>query len=148
MTIRIAALAAALLLTGCGSLMNRQADDPRPMGSAWSGEIATAAAHGHSGYATAAVLQDGRTRVNVTLAGGSAGGVHPWRIHTGGCREQGQVVGSETAYPTLTPDDSGAASATATLPLALDPADEYSVKIHGPGDPDGVVGCGELEPLG
>lgn len=134
-----------LVMTGCAMIGGGQEHDPRPVAALWRADIRSLTPHGHSGFATGSILPTGETRMNVTLDGGSAGGVHPWSVHEGECRQLGSVVGPVEAYPVLRPDARGDASATATLDTALDPASEYSILVGQGDDPDAVVGCGELE---
>ena len=85
------AFAGAMLLLACGCA--KQERDPRPVAGSWVGEIEAVGEHGHSGFAVVALLHDGGTRANATVTGGSAGGVHPWHIHEGGCDGDGPIVG-------------------------------------------------------
>ena len=70
-------------LAACGG----QERDPRPIPGSWFADVAAVGQGGHSGFAVVSLLLDGEieTRANVTLTGGSAGGVHPWFIHEGTC---------------------------------------------------------------
>ena len=147
--LRMVCIISFLLLTGCAS---GGETDSRPIPGAWSGDIQSLGAEGHSGFATVTLMPDGETRANVTLRGGSAGGRHPWHIHAGLCPSGdgdssavGPEVGDPGAYPALEPDDAGNASATAVLVVPLDPAAEYHVDVHQSGDDPTVVGCGDLQ---
>jgi hypothetical protein len=120
--------------------------------AAWTADVEAMGAEGHSGFATVTVMPDGGTRANLTLRGGSAGGHHPWHIHEGLCpagdsepSPVGIEVGRSEAYPALEPNERGNASATASLPLQLDPDAEYHVDIHQSQEDASVVGCGDLQ---
>lgn len=146
--LRMAAISCFLVLTGCAS---GGETDSRPIPGAWSGDIQSLGAEGHSGFATVTLMPDGETRANVTLRGGSAGGRHPWHIHAGQCPSGdadtttvGPEVGDPGSYPVLEPDDAGNASATATMAVPLDPDAEYHVDVHQSEDDPTVVGCGDL----
>lgn len=139
-TYRLMLAAGLLVLVACA----KQERDPRPVAGSWSGEIEAVGEHGHSGFAVVALLQEGGTRANATLTGGSAGGNHPWHIHEGRCAENGPVVGNASTYPTLRPDASGNASATVAIPVSLSVDEEYSVHLHQSPEDDTLVGCGEL----
>lgn len=140
MTLRTLLIAALLVLTGCGG----RDVDTRPVAGLWSADVSAVGEHGHGGFATGSILVSGTTRMNVTLSGGSPGGVHPWAVQTGECGGGGQVVGREDAYPLLRPNQRGNASATAALDVRLDPAGQYHVVIHQSEDDDTIVGCGDL----
>lgn len=144
LSMRSLGLTMVFLLTGCGAFGGRDVD-MTPVAAQWTADVRAIGESGHSGFATGAITTTGRTRMNVTLSGGSAGGVHPWHVHVGGCDANGEIVGSADTYPVLRPDERGNASATATLELALEPDEEYSVHIHDrPDDVDTIVGCGDL----
>ncbi|HET6360694.1 MAG TPA: hypothetical protein VFH11_01395 [Gemmatimonadota bacterium] len=147
--LRIVRLISFLLLTGCAS---GGETDSRPIAGAWSGDIQSLGAEGHSGFATVTLMPDGETRANLTLRGGSAGGRHPWHIHAGLCPSGdaeptavGPEVGDPGSYPVLEPNDTGNASATAVLAVPLDPGAEYHVDVHQSEDDATVVGCGDLQ---
>ena len=148
--LRIVCIISLLLLTGCAS--GGGETDSRPIPGAWSGDIQSLGAEGHSGFATVTLMPDGETRANVTLRGGSAGGRHPRHIHAGLCPSGdgdssavGPEVGDPAAYPALEPNDAGNASATAVLAVPLDADAEYHVDVHQSGDDPTVVGCGDLQ---
>lgn len=133
-----AALATSAVALGCA----KQERDLRPIEGSWFADVEALGDDGHSGFAVVSILRDGRTRANVTLTGGSGGGVHPWHVHEGSC--DGPIVGQESAYPALRPDESGNASAVATLEMRLSGDKDYYVNIHeSPDDPE-IVGCGKL----
>lgn len=140
MILRVFLLATLLVLTGCGG----RDVDTRPVAGMWSADVRGVGDHGHSGFATGSILTTGATRMNVTLTGGSAGGVHPWAIHAGRCGSEGPVVGEEGAYPTLRPNERGNASATATLDVTLDAEAEYHLVLRQSEEDDTIVGCGDL----
>lgn len=135
----------AASLTACGGARGLEGEsDPFP--TAWTAEVQAQGEAGHSGFATITLLPDGQTRANTTLSGGSAGGVHPWAIHEGTCDSEGAIVGPADAYPILSPNELGNASATATLNLTLASDASYALRIfESPEDRETVVGCGELQ---
>lgn len=135
----------AVFVAACGGGQSLEGEgDPFP--SAWTAEVQALDESGHSGFATITLLPDGQTRANTTLSGGSAGGIHPWAIHEGTCDSEGSIVGSADAYPVLTPNELGNASATATLNLTLASDTSYALRVfESPEDRETVVGCGELQ---
>lgn len=144
-----AALTAAVFgLTACSAREAEVESEPPAEGMAmadWTATIRSLEDDGHDGTASATVLPDGRTRVTVTLSGGSGGGDHPWHVHRGTCGSDGEIVGDPEAYPTLRPDMEGDASETATIDTSLDPSGSYYINVHqSPERLDEIVGCGEL----
>lgn len=140
MTMRILLLTGWFVALGCA----KQERDPNPVPGSWIAEIQAIGEHGHSGFAVVAIGVEGNTRANATVTRGSAGGVHPWHIHEGTCRESGAIVGNAELYPLLRPDARGDASATVLIPVTLSMEAEYSVHLHQGPDDDTLVGCGEL----
>lgn len=134
----------AVFLAACGGGQTLEGES-EPFPAAWTAEVQAQGEAGHSGFSTITLLPDGQTRANTTLSGGSAGGVHPWAIHEGTCDSEGPIVGTADAYPVLTPNELGNASATATLDLTLASDASYALRIfESPEDRETVVGCGEL----
>ncbi len=140
MWVRVLMLTVVGILVGC----HGQARDTRPVAGSWFADVRAMGEHGHSGFAVVTLLPDGGTRANLTLSGGSAGGVHPWHIHEGTCSSGGPIVGDPSAYPVLQPDAGGNASATVALDVGLSTDADYHVNIHQSPDDDTVVGCGDL----
>ncbi|CAN5207393.1 hypothetical protein BH18GEM1_BH18GEM1_17280 [soil metagenome] len=92
-------------------------------------------------------LPGGKTRAAVEIRGADAGAQHPWHIHEGECGSDGAIVGDPAAYPVLTANADGEASADATIDVALDadPDGDYYVNIHkSPTEADIIVSCAEL----
>jgi hypothetical protein len=134
----------AVFLAACGGGQTLEGES-EPFPAVWTAEVQAQGEAGHSGFATITLLPGGQTRANTTLSGGSAGGVHPWAIHEGTCDSEGPIVGTADAYPVLTPNELGNASATATLDLTLASDASYALRIfESPEDRETVVGCGEL----
>lgn len=141
-TVALVAMGVVAAAIGCGGGGDV---DTTPVPAAWTADIRALGEAGHSGFATVSIMTTGNTRVNVTLSGGSAGGVHPWHVHAGLCGSGGPIVGDADAYEPLRPDEAGNASATATLDVSLDPEADYYINIHqSPDDLGTIVGCGEL----
>lgn len=147
--LRSVCISSLLVVAGCAS---GGETEQVPVPGAWSGDIESLGAEGHSGFATVTLMSEGETRANLTLRGGSAGGQHPWHIHAGLCPSGdadpiavGPEVGDPGAYPNLEPDETGNASATAVLMVPLDPDAEYHVDVHQSEDDPTVVGCGDLQ---
>ncbi len=135
----------AILSAACGGGGSLDTDT-QPVVGAWTAEVSAVGEDGHSGFATVTILPGGTTRADATLAGGSAGGKHPWVIHEGTCEAEGALVGDSDGYPPLEPNDLGNASATATLAVVLASGEPYALRIYrSPEDRETIVGCGELE---
>jgi len=87
----------------------------------------------------------GQTAVGINMAGGEAGGTHPWHIHRGTCATGGPIVGDPGAYPALRPTTAGGATATAHIRVQLVPGEDYHVNIHrSPEMLNQIVACGNL----
>jgi hypothetical protein len=62
------------------------------------------------------------------------------------CGDNGPIVGSASAYPTLSVNMEGRASANASIGTALNEHDSYYVNVHNsPTDLGTIVGCGKLD---
>lgn len=93
-----------------------------------------------------AVALSGRTDVAINLAGGAAGGTHPWHIHSGTCETGGPIVGGAAAYPPLRPDARGTTSGRAVLDMELSAGQSYHVNVHrAPDDMGTIISCGDLQ---
>jgi hypothetical protein len=87
----------------------------------------------------------GQTAVAISLAGGTAGGTHPWHIHRGTCDTGGPIVGDADAYPALRPTSAGGATATAHIRVQLVPDEDYHINVHrSPQALGEVLACGNL----
>lgn len=87
----------------------------------------------------------GQTAVSINMAGGEAGGTHPWHIHRGTCETGGGIVGDPAAYPPLQPTSAGGATASAYLQVQLVPDEDYHVNVHrSPQLLNQIVACGNL----
>lgn len=146
MTTRWIIAAAGFAIAACATQRGADAGAGAGAGAEapWTADILPVGAEGHGGRANAVAMGAG-THVTVFLTGGSAGGVHPWHVHEGVCESNGPIVGEASAYPPLTPDASGNATADVHLSAALDPSGSYYVNIHQSASQLGtIVGCGEL----
>jgi hypothetical protein len=95
--------------------------------------------------AVRAATAPGQTAVAINMAGGTAGGTHPWHIHRGTCATGGGIVGDANAYPLLRPSAGGGASATAHIAVQLVPGEDYHVNVHrSPEALNEIIACGNL----
>lgn len=98
------------------------------------------------GEGVARALPDGGTFTSLAIEGAQANARHPWHVHAGDCGSNGPIVGDPAAYPVLNVDADGAASAEATLDVALDVDGDYYFNIHeSPENLATIVGCGEVD---
>jgi hypothetical protein len=82
---------------------------------------------------------------NIDVRGDETEAVRPWHVHHGTCAQGGEVVGGAAHYPALNMDSGGSAEATATVPIALDPAAQYHVNVHqSPSEMGTIIACGDL----
>jgi hypothetical protein len=112
----------------------------------WTATLAPQGTSHVSGTATVSgVSGASETRATITLKGATAGGVHPWHIHSGKCGSKGAIVGPPTAYPAITVGQDSSAKIDATLPFAVPRSGSYYVNIHAsPTDMGTIVACGDL----
>jgi len=89
----------------------------------------------------------GKTVATVTISNAAPSGEHPWHVYQGQCGDNGIVVGSATAYPPLTVNGDGTATAMATLPLELPTSGHYYVVVNASAaNMQTVLACGNLAP--
>ena len=120
-------------------------ESPTKKGEDWNAKMTGQGTYASvQGSAKAAVLQ-GKSTVTLTLTGGKQGGSHPWMVHEGKCGSAGAPIGGANAYPPISFGEDGKAEATAQLPLALDEAKDYHVRVHASSsDMATVIACGDL----
>ena len=89
----------------------------------------------------------GKSVATITISNAAPSGEHPWHVYQGQCGDNGAVVGSATAYPTLNVGGDGTATAMATLPLELPTSGTYSVAVNASAaNMQTVLACGNLAP--
>jgi hypothetical protein len=144
---RVTALFLATLVTGC----DLSSVEPGPQLYRWYNR----AFQGNAGYEqlfTEALLSwvDGETRsvaeiaVNYDLPGAT----RPWHLHLSTCALGGEIVGMETNYTPLTPDDDGISVVGAALSVAANPVGTYHVDVHlSPTEMETTIVCLDLVPL-
>jgi hypothetical protein len=87
----------------------------------------------------------GNTNVALLLANASPGGMHPWQLHRGQCGMDDGVFGSTSDYKTLKVDESGRATASATVPVVMPIDGRYFVSVGASEANSGtIVACGNL----
>ena len=87
------------------------------------------------------------TRLSLTLANATPGGVHPWQVHRGQCGTDEGVFGSLDAYAPLKVGDEGKGSASATIPGEAPTGGMYFVSVGAStANPETIVACGNLAP--
>lgn len=122
-------------------------DDGTPAMLAWTATLAPNV--GYSGLTgTATVRQDVGAQsfdASASIRGDTPGAVRPWHVHFGNCATGGDIVGGDLTYPRLIVDASGAADASVTIPVALDPVAQYHVNVHLSDAQLGtIIACGDL----
>jgi hypothetical protein len=99
---------------------------------------------GLSGQAQVSSLDWG-TSATARVEGAEGGGRHAWHVHEGQCGDQGDVVGSQEAYPALEVGSDGSGEATAMVDDNLDSGEDYYVDIHpSTEDLETMIACGAL----
>lgn len=95
-------------------------------------------------HTSATKLSEERTRVSVSLPGLLPRGEYAWGVYQGGCT--GTIVGAESAYPNIVPDENSRGSFTAMVDANFVPGGDYYVTIYQNGGERGeVLGCVPLE---
>jgi len=143
-------LAAALAATACASRQVEVVNTDAAAATAMTAMTMTATLAPMSGTtiagtATAAHGEADAFRSTVSITGATASSTHPWHVHSGRCGDNGPIVGPANAYPPLQVDANGAATANATIPVAMPSAPLY-VNVHlSPTQMGTIVACGNLQ---
>lgn len=116
---------------------------PGVSGIQWT---ATLQPMGGSGVRGNAILTPGggsnQTTANISVSGGTSGGVYPWRIFRGSCGNDMGVVGAAGLYPSLAAGTDGTARLMTTLPVPTPGSGNFFVALHGSAGE--TVACGNL----
>ena len=116
---------------------------PGVAGVQWTASLQSV---GGSGIRGNAILTPGgnsnQTTANVSISGGTSGGVYSWRIHRGTCGNDTGVVGSPALYPTLATGTDGTARLMTTLPVPTPGSGSFFIALHDSGGQ--TVACGNL----
>jgi hypothetical protein len=119
-------------------------ESPTKQGEDWQARLTSTTMPGLQGTATARVYA-GETQVSITMNGVTSGAAHPWHVHRGGCGSGGEIVGTASAYPTISAGNDGRATGSARLTMQLDEAQTYHVDVHASSyDMGTVIACGNL----
>jgi len=90
-------------------------------------------------------LNDASTRASVSLPGLLPRGEYAWGIYQGTCASPGPLMGSESDYPVISPDENSMGSFTALVGANFDPSGQYQLTIYSNGGTrDQVLGCNGL----
>jgi hypothetical protein len=154
MRIPIAAglLLSALAATGCGHAV-RINPKAEPVGNRWNASLATPA--GLSGAiqvtGTAWMAPNEKdpstTRVHVSIANASPGGLHPWHVHRGQCGTDQGIVGPPDSYHPLKVGGNGQAEDDVVLAIPLPKEGAYFVNVHASAaNMNTIMACGNLAP--
>jgi hypothetical protein len=135
---KAAVLIAGLFLGACATV---PLFEPRE----WTATLTGTPGHEEVRASARAASGFGRTAVAINLAGGEAGGAHPWHVHTGACGSGGGIVGPANAYPLLRPGTGGSAAASAEVRVELMPDQQYHVNVHrSEAQMETIIACGDL----
>jgi hypothetical protein len=84
-------------------------------------------------------------RAKVSVRGAPVDQQMPWEIRSGNCGENGDQLGAQAAYRTISVRSDGTGDVTATLKITLEAGKTYSVNILASRtNRDRVVACGVL----
>lgn len=90
-------------------------------------------------------LDDSRTRASVTLPGLLPSGTYAWGVYEGSCESPGRLMGSESDYPIIEPDDNSMGSFTAVINDNVASSGSYVLQIFTTGGTrDTLLGCAAL----
>jgi hypothetical protein len=140
-------LAAGALLAGCDP-----SAPPAPLAHEWFAEVQGVGEWEHIAGESYVVFVEGSLGFNAAI--GIAGDTVPgarraWHVHDGTCEGGGGIIGSSEAYPPLIPQSDGRATATAGVPGALSPLNQYHVSVRHSHDAlHQVIACGDLVGVG
>jgi hypothetical protein len=86
---------------------------------------------------------------SASISGDEPDAVRPWHVHFNTCAEGGGIVGVDGDYPRLEVDEDGNASASATVPMPLDPTQDYHVNVHlSDEELETIIACGDMTLVG
>lgn len=154
--ITLTAMTAALLGTACAKAEKETPVDTSAPAAAetaattedWNSTLASVGTSKVTGTARA-MAGNGQTEITLQLAGGTAGGAHPWHVHAGKCgTANAPIVGDPAAYSPVTVGADGAATGTATIAVELKDEDDkdFHVNVHQSASRMNVIiACGELD---
>ncbi len=154
---QIAAVLAAVALGACNPFARKHhvaEIDPGDVAATnrWHGTLTTppdmAGALNIKGTTTMGPASNANsTIVHISITNAPPGGTHPWHVHKGRCGDNGDIVGSASAYPLLKVDGDGTASATTTLSVRPPTDGDYYVAVDAsPTNLQSVIACGNLAP--
>lgn len=130
-------LLGALLLTACE-------DATAPVFTLWQGVLSPIPPSRIAGQAAAAT-QFGRTEVSIEIRAAEPEAVYRWQVESGTCEGEGQIQGGPSAYPPLTPGETGLASSRIILSSLFKSGSLLAVKVYSTDQPQEVlVSCGAL----
>lgn len=150
---RVAVALAAVLSVACvrtrrdpvTGRLDVDVESPLKKGEDWSAKMTgTEGFAAVDGQARAAVI-NGQSTITVRITGLTPGSVHPWVVLEGKCGTTGAPFGNPGLYPPITVDAQGLAEGAARIPVALDEAKNYQVRLYvSPSATSTVAVCGDL----
>ena len=150
---RVAVVLAAVLSAACvrtrrdpvTGRLDVDVESPLKKGEDWSAKMTGAEGFSAAtGQARAAVIS-GQSTITVRVTGLPTGGVHPWVVLEGKCGTTGAPFGNPALYPPITVDAQGLAEGAARIPMALDEAKNYQVRLYvSPSATSTIAVCGDL----
>jgi len=150
---RLAVVLVTLAVAGaCSARSDQAAGSGSEMGSAthWHTKVYRAEGGKEAGQKSIAHtsmtrLDDARTRASVTLPGLLPSGTYAWGVYEGSCESPGRLMGSESDYPVIEPDDNSMGSFTAVINDNLTANGNYVLQIFTTGGTrDTLLGCSKL----
>jgi len=149
----VIALAMLMVIVSCSSIAPQQKlaqiGPQDPLGSAhWTGTLTVPSGMSNAldvhGTASLARNGPGSSVATIAISNAIPRGLHPWEVYSGQCGNDAILIGVLSAYPWLTVNDDGTASATATLASELWLGD-YHVNVNAsPTDKATIIACGNV----
>lgn len=150
---RLAVALVTLAVAGaCSARSDQAAGSGSEMGSAthWHTKVYRAEGGKEAGqksiaHTTMTRLDDSRSRASVTLPGLLPSGTYAWGVYEGSCESPGRLMGSESDYPIIEPDDNSMGSFTAVINDNVTSSGSYVLQIFTTGGTrDTLLGCARL----
>ncbi|MGH7550159.1 MAG: hypothetical protein ACREK3_05315 [Gemmatimonadota bacterium] len=153
MVTRLAVVLFTLAIAGaCSARSDQAASSGSEMASAthWHTKVYRAEGGKEAGQKSIAHtsmtrLSDESTRASVTLPGLLPSGTYAWGVYEGSCETPGRLMGSESDYPVIEPDENSMGSFTAVINDNLTANGDYVLQIFTTGGSrDTLLGCAGL----
>ncbi len=114
------------LALGGGLCLAACSDAVLPLVTTWQASLQPVSPAQRVSGQVGVLSQPGRSETTIQITGADEGVTYAWRILTGTCGSQGDVVGGRASYPQLQAGADGLAAGETTLSRELNPEGEYA----------------------